>query len=153
MGRHEAYTSEIADIILEKIATSTDGIRTICSDEDLPAASTVMKWIAENKEGFTERYACAKEAQADLMADEMLAIADDTTGDVIMVRNAAGELVEAENREFINRSRLRVDTRKWIASKLKPKRYGDRVTQEVVGKDGGPIQITGMEIISYKKQE
>lgn len=147
MGRPEKYTEELVEKVLNQISTTTKGLKTICHGDGMPCLATVMKWVSENTHGFTERYARAKEAQADMMADEMLDIADDTTGDVIMIRTGDGELVEAENREFINRSRLRVDTRKWIASKLKPKKYGDRMA--LTGGDGGPIeikQITGMVI-------
>jgi hypothetical protein len=55
-------------------------------------------------------------------------------------QNKDGSTTEVENHEAINRSRLRVDTRKWLIARMAPKKYGDRVTNEVVGKDGGPIE-------------
>jgi hypothetical protein len=74
----------------------------------------------------------------DHWADEIIDIADDAGRDV-SVDNEGNQRV---NGEAIARSRLRVDTRKWIMSKLAPRKYGDGATQELVGKDDGPIEIT-----------
>ena len=147
MARPEIYTPEIAAHICEQIATTTKSLRTICYEENMPSVGTVLKWMNDDKNGFLAQYARAKESQADMMADEMIDIADETNHDTITTEDGR----EIQNSEWINRSRLRVDTRKWIASKLKPKKYGDRITQELTGADGGPIHITGMEIVSYKK--
>ena len=100
----------------------------------MPAQSTVFKWLNEQKE-FSEQYARAREAQADLMADEILEIADETERDTIQTDSG-----EKANTEWISRSRLRVDARKWLASKMAPKKYGDKVTAEVTGADGGPLK-------------
>jgi hypothetical protein len=87
---------------------------------------------------FRDHYARAREAQMDHWADEIIDIADDAGRDV-SVDNEGNQRV---NGEAIARSRLRVDTRKWIMSNFAPRKYGDRVTQELVGKDDGPIEIT-----------
>jgi len=81
----------------------------------------------------------AREEQADRLFEECLAIADDTTGDVVMV--GKGGQVERVDHGNIQRSRLRVDTRKWMAGKLAPKKYGDRVTheQQQLDADGKPM--------------
>ena len=150
-GRPSKFTPELAAEICDVVSTTTSGLKRICENNDaFPNVGTVLRWLNENEE-FRNQYARATEVQADLLADEMMEIADDTTGDVMMIRKG-DEVVEAENREFINRSRLRVDTRKWIASKLKPKKYGDRTAID----HGGEIafkQITGMEIITTKPSE
>lgn len=102
--------------------------------------STVFRWLSENK-SFQEQYARAKEAQAEYYADEILDIADDGTNDWMDKLNSDGEVIgEVVNHENIQRSRLRVDSRKWLLSKLIPKKYGDKVQQEISGPDGGPIQ-------------
>jgi len=81
-----------------------------------------MRWLLNNKE-FQDKYAQAREAQADYLLEELLDIADDKSGDTY--EDAKGNIkVDHEN---INRSRLRVDTRKWVIAKLAPKKYGDRV--------------------------
>jgi len=143
MARPTIFTPEVAALICENIASTTMSLKKICdNDENLPCVGTVLKWLREDKEGFLTQYTRAKETQADLLADEMMEIADDTSGDELIDEDGKVR----ENREFINRSRLRVDTRKWIASKLKPKKYGDRVTTKHTGNLG--LQINGMEIIT-----
>lgn len=93
----------------------------------MPAKSTVFKWL-RTYQSFADQYARAKEESADALADEMTDIADDGSNDWMERHDKEGKSIGwAENGEAINRSRLRVDTRKWIASKLKPKKYGDRV--------------------------
>jgi hypothetical protein len=135
MGRPTIFTPELADQICELIAQGKS-LRYICSDDGFPGTSTVFRWLAEN-EAFRDQYARAREAQADALADEILDIADETANDWITDGNG----VDRVNAEAIARSRLRVDTRKWIASKLKPKRYGEKTTTEITGHDGGPVQV------------
>lgn len=86
--------------------------------------STVMDW-ARNNPKFSEQYAKAKQEQADFLADEIIQIADDATNDFMTITK--GDVTyNVENKEWTNRSRLRIDARKWIAAKLKPKVYGDK---------------------------
>lgn len=121
MGRPSSFTQEVADKICQQIATTSRGIRSICSDEGMPVVSTVMKWLCDNKP-FSEQYARAKEQQAEMLVEEMLEIADETSKDTIVTDKG-----EIPNSEWIARSRLRVDSRKWLASKLLPKKYGDKM--------------------------
>ncbi len=109
----------------------------------MPSASTVCRWLGQH-EAFREQYARAREAQADTLFDEILEIADDGTNDYV-IRKGEGEDVERVDHDHIARSRLRVDARKWMASKLQPKKYGDKVQQELSGPDGGPIPIAKVE--------
>jgi hypothetical protein len=76
-----------------------------------------------------QQYARAKEAQADAFAEEMLDIADDGTNDWMTKRFGETE-VEMPNPEVLQRSKLRVDTRKWLMSKLQPKKYGEKLAVE-----------------------
>lgn len=96
-----------------------------------------MAWLDGSKPEFSEQYARAREAQADKLAEEALQIADDGRSDTYL--DAEGN--ERTDTEVIQRSKLRVDTRKWLASKMAPKKYGDKVTQEHTGADGGAIQV------------
>ena len=143
MARPTNYTEEQADLICEKIATSNFSMKSICEQLDIPVG-TVLAWL-HREQTFQEKYARAKEMQADLLAEEILDIADDGSNDFMTIVKGDQEY-EVENKEFVNRSRLRVDSRKWIASKLKPKKYGDRITQEITGANGGPLQITGITV-------
>ena len=94
--------------------------------------ATVFNWLTDNsRPGFLEKYNKAKELQAEYYADELIDIADDTSNDYMEKVLISGEVVQVVNSEHIQRSRLRVDTRKWVASKLLPKRYGDKQELDV----------------------
>lgn len=126
MARPSSFTQEIADTICGEIAEGKS-LRAILRDaEDLPSASTVCRWLAQNEE-FQKQYARAREAQADALFDEILAIADDGRNDSYTDDDGN----ERTNQDVIARSRLRVDARKWMAGKLRPKVYGDKL--EVAG--------------------
>jgi len=138
MGRPEIFTEEIASSICEQIATTSKSLRTICKAEDMPSVRTVLNWLSEgDKEDgkaefkeFLRQYARARDQQADFLAEEILEIADDGTNDLMTITK--GDVsYEQENKEVTNRSKLRVDARKWISSKLKPKKYGDRIINDV----------------------
>lgn len=107
-------------------------MRTVCKGDDMPSMQTVFSWLRIHQE-FLEQYARAKEEAADLLVEEMLEIADETGNDLLLDEN--GKPTLKANNEVINRSRLRVDTRKWVASKLKPKKYGDKLDMTSNGKD------------------
>ena len=93
-----------------------------------------------------DRYAHAKTAQAHYLAEEIIEISDDGTNDWMTVMRG-DESVEVENKESINRSRLRVDTRKWIAARLAPERFGDKIETTLKGDKDSPLQIvTGMVV-------
>lgn len=124
-GRPTEYNPEIADRICEKIATSSIGLKHILKEDGMPSQSTVYNWLRIHPE-FLEKYTRAREDQADFMAEEILDIADDGSNDLMTIVKG-DESYEVENKEVVNRSKLRVEARKWIASKLKPKKYGDKV--------------------------
>jgi hypothetical protein len=120
VGRPTDYNETIAALICERVATSTLGLNKLCTIyEDMPSKFTVNLWRYKHPE-FSTLYAQAKLVQADLLAEECLDIADDSTNDTLI--NEDG--FETCNTEWINRCRLRIDTRKWLAAKLLPKQYG-----------------------------
>ena len=122
-GRPSLYTEALAAKICRRLAEG-ESLRAICADKAMPSISTVMGWLFDGNHGdFSEQYARAREAQAEVRADEIVDIADDASGDFAADKD--GKLVV--NSEHIQRSRLRVDARKWIAAKLLPKRYGDKL--------------------------
>lgn len=124
-GRPTIYTQDLADEICSQLAEGIS-LRTICLPEEMPNKSTVFRWLRTHEE-FCDQYAKAKESSADALLEDMFSIADDQDEDVA-------------------RSRLRVDVRKWAASKLKPKKYGDKITNEHSGPDGSAIPVQ----INYK---
>lgn len=112
-GRPTDYNDDVADAICERLADG-ESLRTICADGSMPNRVTVYRWLFKHAE-FSNQYARAREMQAETMADEMQNIADDATAENVQV------------------ARLRIDTRKWAASKLLPKKYGDKIQNEVSG--------------------
>ena len=134
-GRPSLYTDKLAAKICRRLAAG-ESLRAICRDNAMPSISTVMGWLFDgNHDKFSEQYARAREAQAEIRADEIVDIADDDTNDFAADKD--GKLVA--NSEHIQRSRLRVDARKWIAAKLLQKRYGDKIQH--TGDGGGPIRV------------
>ncbi|ANK84767.1 MULTISPECIES: hypothetical protein [unclassified Rhizobium] len=131
MGRPTKFSQALAEKICARIA-DRESLRSICRDEDMPAKSTVLSWLAdEEKASFRARYALAREIMADSFVDEMVEIADNSSDDWIEKKNAASETTGwQENGEAIRRSQLRIATRQWVAEKLRPKKYGAKVEPE-----------------------
>ena len=131
--------------ICGQIATSSRGLSTILADGyeglNLPAYSNVMVWLNED-DRFQELYARAKEAQADYLADEMIDIADDARNDYMERFDADGKSTGfILDKEHVARSRLRIETRKWLMGKLKPKKYGEKMDVNHGGQADNPLYI------------
>lgn len=114
-GRPSAYTKALAEEICKLVANGWSVIK-ISQQSNMPTQSTIYKWLSEKSE-FSEKYARAREVQADLYADEIVDIADNVMDEPASVMKA----------------RLQIDARKWKASKLAPKKYGDKIQQEITG--------------------
>lgn len=136
-GRPTDYGPDIVSQICERLADG-QSLREICRADDMPGMTTVFRWLAAH-EDFREQYARAREAQADRFAEEILDIADDGSNDWMQRQQGDDDPVEVANHEHISRSKLRVDARKWLMSKMAPKKYGDKITQELTGGDGAPL--------------
>jgi hypothetical protein len=124
-GRPSIYTPELTDRICELIATHPIGLVSLCElYPDLPSPSTIRKWIREpEKADFLHQYEIALEMRADLIFDELIDIADNPEyGRTTTTRAGVIEVTESD---MIQHRRLKVDVRKWILSKLMPKKYGD----------------------------
>jgi hypothetical protein len=139
VGRPSKYCEELANAICDGIKLGK-GLRAICKEINIDVG-VVFDWMRAHSE-FNQQYVQAREVQAELMADELNEIADDGTNDWMEIQRKNGTTAVVCVQENIQRSRLRVDTRKWIAARLLPKKYGDKVSAEVSGKDGGPITFT-----------
>lgn len=145
VGRPSDYSAKVAEEICERIATTPRGLDYICAqDETLPHPSTVYRWQDEHPE-FRESFARAKERQADLIFGEALEIADTPVTGIERTTKADGS-VETREGDMLGHRRLQVETRLKMAGKLAPKKYGDRLTTELTGKDGGPVEtVTRIE--------
>jgi hypothetical protein len=124
-------TPEIIDEILGRVVEG-ESIVKICGPDrsDLtPSTAAWYKWLDGDKD-LVDRYTRACEARAEKLFEEILDISDDGTNDTISTEDG-----ERLNAEHIQRSRLRVDSRKWMLSKLQPKKYGDRIEQNHTSDD------------------
>lgn len=125
IGRPTDYTPALAEEICETIACSEMGLKKLCNEhQHWPDKKTILKWVIKYPE-FSHQYARAKALQIEAIVDEVLEIADDKSQDSIV--DDDGKV--SYDHEHINRSRLRIDTRKWLASKLAPKIYGDKIKE------------------------
>lgn len=140
-GRPTLYTEEIAEEICQRVADG-ETLNQICRrSESMPSRPTIVSWVLQDREGFSDRYARAKEMQIEYWADEVLDISDDATNDY-MARAGKNEDENSSwvlNGEHVQRSRLRVDSRKWLLSKLRPDRYGDKMMH--AGHDGQALMV------------
>lgn len=135
-GRPEIYTQELADTVCERVSNG-ESMRAISRDDSMPCTSTMFKWIREDIE-FLQQYEIAKDQGCLAMSEDIISISDDGTNDYMEMLSQNGEDIEGykQNGEAIQRSRLRVDARKWILSKQMPKKYGDSSTVNLKGNIG-----------------
>jgi hypothetical protein len=134
------YTEAIAAEICQRIAEG-ETLNQVCRDAHMPARPTVVSWVLADKKGFADRYARAREIQFETWADEVSEIADDGVNDWVERETETGRNIKEYNGDHVQRSRLRVDSRKWLLAKLKPERYGDS------------LKLTGELDINHKTDE
>lgn len=139
-GRPSDYSPELASRICARLADG-ESLRAVCRDADMPDKATIFNWFRAFPD-FLDQYTRAKEESADALADDILEISDDARNDW-MEKHGKEDAGWIANGEHVQRSRLRVEARKWIASKLKPKKYGDKI--EHSGPNGGPIVISSTD--------
>lgn len=144
-GRPSIYSDKLVAELCARIASGRS-VRSVCLDPDMPGLSTVMEWRNERPE-FAEQYARAMDDRADFHFEEILAIADTPVRGVKTTTKGDGS-VEVLEADMIEHRRLQVDARKWIVARMAPKKYGDKLTQEVTGKDGAPLPLVPVVNVS-----
>lgn len=110
MGRPTIYSEALITEFLYRIAKGRS-VASVCTDDDMPHRATIYEWLAQNPD-FSDRYARASEQRADHYFDEMLDIADRALP------------------EEVQKAKLQIDTRKWVLSRMNPKKYSDKVQEE-----------------------
>jgi hypothetical protein len=129
-------TDELFDEICERMVDG-ESVRSICKDDHMPAISTLMK-ILNQDPNRSAQYARALQMRADAMFEEIMDISDDGTND-FMLRNADDPTSVILNGEHVQRSKLRVDSRKWALGRMNPKKYGEKTF--IGGVDDAPIKV------------
>ena len=132
LGRPTLFTEELAVEICLRLSEG-ESLRQICRDDHMPHPSTVIKWAVEDRDGFNKQYVSARAQQVEHWADEIIEISDDGTNDWMERETKSGRTVQSVDHEYINRSKLRVDTRKWLMERMAPKRFGPKVQTEIGG--------------------
>lgn len=153
VGRPSSFNQDTADEICARLADG-ESLRKICADEEMPAQGTVYAWLLKDEfKAFQEQYARARELQADTLFDECQDIADDGSNDYM--ETDTGPKYDGD---AVQRSRLRIDTRKWMAGKLRPKKYGEAATLKLADADGEKLaldevsKVTRLAAIAQKYQ-
>lgn len=138
-GRPTKYSIELVTEICGRIAEG-ESVRKICKDEDMPHRDTINEWLKDGRyKAFTDQYVRAKTDYADSMFEEILGIADDGTNDFMERTREGGGVHIVCDHEHIQRSKQRIEARKWVLGKLMPKKYGDKITQDVTVNAGTAI--------------
>lgn len=122
MAYSKERIEEVFDKIYDCISKEKMSLRSALKLEGTPSSETFYKWILEDKIK-AKRYAHACEARADSIFEEMLDIADDGTNDYMTLDDGR----EVLNSEHVQRSKLRIDARKWMLAKMNPTKYGDKI--------------------------
>lgn len=146
-----AYSAEEIENIFEEILEYIEAgksLRSILLSSDMPSSRTFFKWLDEDKDKV-KRYARATEIRAENIFEDMLEIADDGTNDFMTITKGDLEY-NVEDKEVTNRSRLRIDVRKWMLSKMQPKKYGDKLD---VTSDGDALQAPKKLIIKVNRRK
>jgi hypothetical protein len=133
-GRPTIYTDEIAHYICTAIESGRN-LQEIVEEDGMPCRHTVNRWVEKNPE-FCSAYYRARRLQADFFADQILNIADETTSDYV-----DGKDGRTVNHEHINRSKLRVESRKWLMTRVSPEKWGDKVEKIHSGNPNNPVRV------------
>lgn len=121
-GRPEIFTQTLADDVCKSLAQG-NSLRKTCRRKGMPSRYTVMNWLVDpNKKEFFNQYAQAREIGSDVIFDELIELAD-----------------KCKDSTLAQLLKIRIDTRKWCLARQQPKKYGDKIRQEITDGDGKPL--------------
>jgi len=147
-----AYSDKEIEEIFNHVCKEIEkgrALRNVLKDDNMPSTSTFYEWL-DNNEEKAKQYARATTVRADLIFDDILSIADENTNDTYVNENG----VEVVNNDVIQRSRLRIDARKWVLSKLNPKKFGDKIDHTTDGeKINTNISILNIDPLSNETND
>ena len=142
-------------------------LESICKDPGMPTVATFLEWVKADPAGLAKDYAHAREIGYALLADEIVALSDkthewvtvqklDPQGDPMFDEKGEPllkQMLMPLNSDVIAHKRVQIDTRKWMLSKMLPKVYGDKITQEHTGSNGGPIALAAVDLKNLSDEE
>lgn len=133
-ARERKGTVHISDDLIDQIMlriASGESMNKICTEDSMPTRATLFRWISEN-EDVRKKYELALSLRADWVFEEIIEIADEAVGTTQNGSMDSGAVAK---------QKLQVDARKWVLSKMAPKKYGDKIENTVVGADGGAVIV------------
>lgn len=143
-GRPSIATPELKAEIIRRIEEDGLSLRAVLRMEDMPCRRTVDLWMAADAE-FLGQYTRAREIRAELLEERMREIADEP------VNKVATQFGEHMDSAHVAKQKLQIETLRWSMARMAPKTYGDKVTQEHVGPEGGPVQVQQIEAPDHMK--
>ena len=166
-GAPRTYDREAIGALICAELKKGRSLESICKAEGMPAISTVLDWVEQDPTGFGEHYARARKIGYALLADEIIQLSDkthewvtvqelDPDGRPLLDEQGNPRLKQVLmplSADVIAHKRVQIDTRKWMLSKMLPKVYGDKVTQEHTGAEGGPIAIAAVDLKNLSDEE
>lgn len=151
MGRPSTFTDEIFETICTRLENG-EVLRAICSNDEMPDRSTVLRWIAAD-DGKRRRYDAARQACVEFWSDEIIQIATDGSRDTVTDEKGRAKC----DHEWVARSRLRIDTIKFLMTKINPLKWGDKLPEAAAARQmeidaqmliaAAPPQKIGIELI------
>lgn len=150
-GRPSKYRESVARAICIRLMLG-QSLNEICRIDRYPSKPTVFAWLSKH-ERFLNQYRYAREIQQETHLDEMLEIADDASNDWMERTGRDGESIGWQlNGEHVNRSKLRIDTRKWIMERMAPKAFGSKQQLDHISSDG-TVPVMRVEFVDSKQDE
>jgi len=130
----------ILKFIFEEIAKGSSLRSVIRDNENMPDRTTVKEWI-DKEEKYTLQYAYAREERAESIFEDILEIADEADNDYVPTLIGETEVGFKFNSENVQRSRLKIDSRKWMLGKMNPKKYGEKLDVTTDGEKINTVTI------------
>jgi len=152
IGRPSIYTDELVNTICLRIAEG-ESLNKICKDEKMPDKATVFRWLVSDQV-FCDKYARARELQAETQFDELIDIVDQPP-ELSYVTGKNGEQIEVKfDSSYVAWMKLRVDTRKWTAARMAPKKYGEhKQVEETTDPSVIDVTVRDMMDVAVKRLE
>lgn len=148
MAYKEEDINAVFESIIDKITTEGASLRSVLSQPNMPSSKTFYQWL-ESDEEKRKQYTRACEDRADLIFDEILDIADENNADVY-IDDAGDAKIDGNT---VQRSRLKIDARKWMLSKMNPKKYGDKIDHTTNGESIQPPVLLSIDPLATYEED
>lgn len=132
------FTQALFDKICNQIAEGKS-LREICEQKNMPNRKTFRTWRMRTVE-LQQQYDLACLDREETYFEQIIAIADESRAGFKTTTKSNGDIETVET-DMTERAKIQIDARKWTLARMNRKKYGDHVTEELTGPNGGPLQI------------